>query len=369
MTHRTAVFRLLAALLFLVPGIALAQTLTSPTYKIEDPTIDSGGELSNSANYQTRESIGDQSSPASQSTLYKLFGGFFLPAYPGIPGTPTLVNTGGILYNALDFVVVPGDGQQDDTKYAIAISDDDFATTYFIQVDDTLGTSEAWQTYVNWGGGAGERVTGLAPGTTYKIKVKASYGTGSDAEDTETGYSDTASAATVNPSLVIVFSGVNSGTVVAGETTTTTSTANDIAFGSLGLNSPKTAAHEVTVTTNALAGYVTTIEQDGHLRTNTSEEIDPVSGTNASPATWPGSVSTGQFGYHTTDATLCTGTGGRFSSNDTFAALTSSPLEVACSTGPVSSEATRVLFKLEIGSLQPSGSYQNTVTIITTAQF
>lgn len=356
-------------ILFLVPSVALAQTLNSPNYKIEDPTIDSGGELSNSANFKSRESLGDQSDSGSQSTLFKIFGGFFLPAYPGIPDTPTLTNTGGTLYNALDFVVVTGDGQQDDTKYAVAISSDDFVTTYFIQTDDTLGTSEAWQTYTNWGSGTGERVTGLTPGTTYKIKVKASYGTGSDADDSETGYSDTATAATAQPNLVISFFGVSSGTSIAGVTTTTTSTTNAISYGSLIINSPKTSAHEVRVTTNAVAGYTTTLQQDGNLRTTSSNEIDAVTATNASPAAWPGGITEGRFGYHTTDSTLCTGSGGRFTSDDTYAALTTSPLEVACSTGPVTNEDTYLVYQLEIGGLQPNGSYQNIVTYITTAQF
>jgi hypothetical protein len=356
-------------LLFMIPGAALAQTLSSPNYKIEDSTIDAGGELSNSANFQSRESIGDQSDGGSQSALYKIFAGFFLPAYPGIPGTPTLTNTGGTLYNALDFVVVTGAGQQDDTMYAIAISSDDFATTYFIQNDDTLGPSEAWQTYTNWGAGVGERVTGLVPATTYKIKVKASYGSGSNAADSETGYSDTATAATVGPTMVIVFTGVNSGTSVDGVPTTTTSTTNAINYGSLVINAAKNAAHIVTVTTNAVAGYTTTLQQDGHLRTTSGSQIDPVAGSNAVPAAWVPGISTGEFGYHSTDATLCTGTGGRFSSPDTYAALTTSPLEVACSTGPVTSESTNVVFKIEIGSLQPNGSYQNVVTYITTAQF
>lgn len=355
--------------LLLAPGIALAQTLNSPNYKVEDATIDAGGELSNSANYKSRESIGDQSDGGSQSTLYKIFAGFFLPAYPGIPGTPTFTNTGGTLYNSLDFVVVTGSGQQDDTKYAIAISTDDFVTTYFIQTDDTIGASEAWQTYINWGSGTGERVTGLTPGTTYKIKVKASYGTGSDADDSETGYSASASAATSQPNLTITFLGVISGTTVGGVTTTTTSTTNAIAYGSLVISSPKTSAHEVRITTNAVAGYTTTLQQDGNLRTLSADEIDAVTATNASPAAWPGGITNGRFGYHTTDSVLCTGTVGRFASDDTYAALTTSPLEVACSTGPVTNEDTYLIYKLEIGSLQENGAYQNAVTYITTAQF
>lgn len=363
-------FKIVLAILFLVvPNVVLAQTMSGPNYSVEGATLDGGGEPSSSTNYSSRDSVGDVSSEGSSSTNFNIFAGFVRPAYPGVPGTPTLTNTGGTLYNALDFVVVTGNGQQSDTTYAIAISSDDFVTTYYIQTDDTLGTAEAWQTYANWGSGTGERVTGLSPSTTYKIKVKASYGSGSDAADTETGFSQTATASTVAPNLSITFLGVSAPDTVDGISVDTTSTTNAISYGSLAINTPKLSAHGITVTTNATAGYATTLQQDGDLRTGTGSEIDPVSGSNSAPAAWPGAITTGRFGYHASDDTLCTGTSGRFVTTDTYAQLTGTPEEVACSTGPVTNETNHVIFKVEIGNLQPSGSYQNIVTYITTAQF
>lgn len=360
---------LLAIAILVLPNSVIAQTVSGPNYQVEGGTFDGGGEAGSSTNYSSRDSIGDASDGGSSSTNYNIFGGFVRPAYPGVPGTPTLTNTGGTLYNALDFVVSTGNSQQTDTMYAIAISSDDFATTYYVQTDDTLGASEAWQTYANWGSGTGERITGLAPSTTYKIKVKASYGSGSDAGDTETGFSPTATATTAGPNLSITFTAVSAPTTIDSTSITTSSLTNSIDFGSLVINTPKTSAHGITVTTNAGAGYSTTIQQDGNLRTSTASEISPVSGTNSSPAAWPGSVTTGAFGYHASDDTLCTGTGGRFSSTDTYAQLTTSPAELACSTGPVTAETNYAIFKLEIGNVQPNGNYQNVVTYITTAQF
>jgi hypothetical protein len=354
------------AIFLLIPGVVIAQTTGSTNYQVEDGTFDGGGEQSSSTNYTSRDSIGgDAADAGSNSTNFNIFAGFQLPAYPGIPAAPTLINTGGTLYNSLDFVVVTGNGQQSDTNYAIAISSDNFVTTYYIQADDTFAATPVWQTYVNWNSSTGERVTGLSPSTTYKIKTKARYGA-----DSESGWSQEASASTTAPDLTIVFSGVSSGTTVGGVTTTTTSSTNAIAFGSLGINSAKTAAHQVTVTTNASSGYASTVLQDNPLQTTGgANSIPPISGTNASPTPWGGGFSTGAFGYHTTDSSLCTGSAGRFSSNDTYAQLTTSPLEVACSTGPVTSESTYLIFQIEIGSLQANGSYQNTVTYITTAQF
>lgn len=354
---------LLILILLFVPTVVLAQSVNSTNYRVEDGTFDGGGETSSSTNYTSRDSIGDLSAGQVNSTNYRSFWGFQLPAYPGIPATPTLVNTGGVLYDSLDFVIATGNGQQVDTTYAIAISPDNFVTTYYIQADDTINTTAVFQDYINWGSGTGEHVVGLASSTTYKIKVKARYG-----PDSESGWSQTASASTVGPNLTVTFAGVSSGTTIGGVTTTTTSTTNAITYGSLPINVAQTAAHQVTVTTNASNGYTTTVQHDGQLR-NLVDQIDPVTGTNASPAAWVPGISTGEFGYHTTDTTLCTGTTGRFSGANTYAQLTTSPLEVACSTVPVTSETTTMIYQVEIGSAQPNGNYQNLVTYITTALF
>ncbi len=353
------------ALSLAITPIAHAETLSGSNYQIENPSIDSGGGSASSSNYASRDGIADSNDSSSASTNFSVFPGFFQHAYPGVPATPTLTNTGGTLYNSLDYVISTGDGQQTDTNYAIAISSDDFATTNFIQADNTVGSSAVWQTYTAWGSGSGGRVTGLAASTTYKIKVKARYGT-----NTETAYSATATAATVGANLSITFSGVTSGTVFDGETTTVSTSANSIAYSQLGVNIPAIAAHKITVTTNATAGYTTTIQQNQPLtRGGGSETISPVSGTNSAPATWPGSIITGAFGYHSSDESLCTGSSSRFSTNDTWAALDTNHYEVACATGPVSSEETTVSYKLEIGTGQAAGDYSNTVTYITTAQY
>ncbi len=362
---------ILLVTIVLIPGVAIAQTMNSGSYQIENSTFDGGGESSSSTNYQSRDSISDVESGDSSSTSYVNPSGFQPGAYPGIPGQPTLTNTGGTLYNSLDFVVVPGDGQQDDTTYAIAISSDNFVTTYFIQADDTLGTSEVWQTYAGWNSGTGERVTGLSPSTTYKIKVKASYGTGSDAENTESGYSLEASATTAAPSLTFSISGVSSGTTIAGQTTTVTSTATSIGYGVLtvGDGNPNIAAQALTVSTNATGGYTATARHDQDLTSQNSDVIATVSGTNSSPAAFGTGVTTGRFGYHTTDSSLCTGSGSRFSADDTYARMETTPYEVACDTGPVTSQVTQLVFKLVIGNLQAAGDYQSTVTYIASATY
>jgi hypothetical protein len=350
----------------LFPAVAVAQTLIGPSYQVEDSIFDSGADSSASTNYGSRDSISDIETGESSGTAWKSILGFQPGAYPGIPGLPTLTNTGGLLYDSLDFIIATGNGQQTDTTYAIAISPDDFVTTYFIQTDDTINTSEAWQTYSGWNSGTGELVTGLQPSTTYKIKVKARYG-----PDSESGYSQTASATTSGPNLTFAINGINSGTTIAGLTTNVSSTSNSMGFGTLtiGDGNPNIAAQSVTVSTNASGGYTTTVTQDGNLRTDTGDEIAVVPGTNATPAAFGTGITQGRFGYHSTDSALCTGTTGRFTVNDTFAALDTTPYEIACNSGIVTNEVTQIVYKLVIGTLQEAGNYQNVLTYIATATY
>lgn len=353
---------LIASLTLPYPNI-LAQSLVSPNYQIENPTFDSGGQAATSTNYNERDSISGSSDSQSTSTNYKVFPGFFQHAYPGVPAQPTLTNTGSTLYNSLDYIVATG-GNPSDAEYAIAISSDSFGTTSFIQADNTVGASAAWQSFVSWGSGSGGRVTGLTASTTYQIKVKARF-----AADTETAYSITASASTAAPSFTMTIAGIALGTPLAGATTTITSSANAISFSSLVQGTAAVAAQKITITTNATSGYTTTVQEDVDLTNQIGQIISPVSGTNTSPASFPSSVSTGAFGYHTTDATLCTGTVTRFSADDTYAAATTLALEIACNQAAVSNEDTYVVYKALVGALQASGNYTNTITYISTGKY
>lgn len=366
---------LLIFVLLLIPTVVVAQTLNSTNYQVEDSVFDSGGESSSSTNYKSNDSISDIETGESNSTNYKTVPGFEPGAYPGVPGQPTFTNTGGTLYNSLDFVVVTGNGQQTDTTYAIAISSDNFTTTNYIQTDDTVGATAAFQTYSGWNSGTGERVTGLLPSTTYKIKVKARYG-----PDSESGYSLESSATTAAPSLTVSIAGITSGTCIEnsggscppGYNTTTTSTATSMGFGSLvvGDGDSNISGQRVTVTTNATGGYTTTVQQNQNLTSDNGDSIAVVSGTNASPDDFDTGVTQGWFGYHTTDATLCTGVSGRFAvDNNEFAALSLTPYEIACSTGAVTAEVTDIVYKLVVGTLQEAGNYQNTLTYISTATY
>lgn len=340
----------------------LAETLSGNNYSIENPNFDAGGMESTSTNYGIKSSIGDVGDASSSSANYQAQPGFISPVFPGVPAQPSLTNTGGTLYNSLDFIVATANNPSD-VEYAIAISPDSFTTTYFIQADNTLGNTVAWKDYISWGSGAGGRVTGLSANTTYQIKVKARY-----QMHTETAYSLTASASTVGPSFIMTISGVSSNTTIAGQTTTVATTPTSINYGSLVQDVAAVAAQQITITTNASGGYSTTLQQDGPLRRG-GRQIDPVSGTNDTPVAFPVSVSTGAFGYHTTDANLCTGNVTRFAPDDTYAQATTQALEIACSLTPVTGQSTYVVYKVLTGSLQAAGSYSNIITYISAGKY
>ncbi len=318
----------------------LAQTPSSTNYRLEDAQFDAGGGLSTSTNYQNRGALGAEGDTVTSSTNFSLFPGFELPAYPGVPGQPKFVNTGGALYNWLDFAISTG-GNAADAAYAVAISSDNFATTNYVQANDTVAATTSWQSYINWGSGVGQRITGLTPNTSYQIKVKARFG-----KNSETAFSLPASAATITPNLTVVVEGVASNTAIGSFTTNVNSSATSVPFGILQTGSIKIAAQKITVSTNAVAGYTTALQQDSDLVKSNGTQIPAVIAGNANPSPWPSGITHGRFGYHTTDGSLCLGIANRFASpsDDTFAAATSTPYEVSCNTGPVANEIINIVF-------------------------
>ena len=184
-------------------------------------------------------------------------------------------------------------------------------------------------------------------------------------------------SASVDPNLTFSIAAVTSGGTVNSATTTVTSTASTIPFGTLTAGTPAIAAHDVTVTTNAGSGYTVTASASASPPlTAGSNNIDEFTGTNASPATWsePGgstaNTNTGFFGYTTADSSLCTGTANRFTdTGNEWAGTSTVGGEVICSTTGVSSETTRVGWQVEVNAIQPAGSYTGTAILIATPTY
>jgi alpha-tubulin suppressor-like RCC1 family protein len=166
----------------------------------------------------------------------------------------------------------------------------------------------------------------------------------------------------VDPSLTFTVSTV-AGALGCGDATTTVASAtNAVNLGHVG----STTAHPIggqrlNVTTNAANGYTIYVSYSaamfgaasGHTVTN-------MSGTNATPATWPAD-GTEALGY-TTESNSLSGTAARFHSNK-WAALTTSGAEIMRNaTNPGSGGDTNcIAFQISQAALTPADTYTTTV--------
>ena len=169
--------------------------------------------------------------------------------------------------------------------------------------------------------------------------------------------------------LTFTVSGLAGGTASEGITTDVATTPTSVAFGNLSFDAETEAAQRLSVTTNATEGYQVFLFQTQGLLRNGPSEILPVTATNASPAVWaiPGGAG-GAYGYHAGDDTLAAGSV-RFAPNNTYAKFETAPKEIAYSSGPVSAEATDVVFKTQVTNQQESGAYESNVIYIAVPTF
>ncbi len=130
--------------------------------------------------------------------------------------------------------------------------------------------------------------------------------------------------------------------------------ANSLDFGSLPLGSVKTVEHNVSTRTNAEYGYVTTIYEDGNLRTVIGDDIDDVT---------DGEVTGGseEYGIRTS------GAHGQMNSADT--AITSTPQVVASYSSWINLSTVTITYKVSISSTSAAGYYSHIVTLVTTGKY
>jgi len=228
--------------------------------------------------------------------------------------------------------------------------------------------------------------------TTYYVRSTTYSDTGSTVIDGPTTAAfavlDTTSvavSATVDPNFTFSVAGVSvAGNFNGGSgNINVSSTATTIPFGTIATGSARIAAQDLTVTTNASNGYAITASHAANVQgtgapliSGTTNNIDPFTGSNASPATWStpngttANVNTGFFGYSTEDATLCSGTANRFTNGGAkWAGSTTVGQELVCSASGVTSETTRVGWEIEANNIQPSGSYTGTVIYVATPTY
>jgi hypothetical protein len=169
---------------------------TSTNYTLNSYDFGNGSDSSTSTNYSLHSQAGSNGGTYT-STNYALPAGVMASTTVPTPPAPTFTNPD-TSYTRLQLVLNVGTFPSD-TKYAIAISTDNFATTKYVQTNQTVGTSFTatnYQTYGAWGGVSGFWVLDLANNTTYQVKVAALQGAA-----TGSGFGPSASATTSEPSV------------------------------------------------------------------------------------------------------------------------------------------------------------------------
>jgi len=194
---------------------------------------------------------------------------------------------------------------------------------------------------------------------------------------------DVTVSASVDTSLTFAVAGVDAEATVNGSATTTaaTTTPSTLPFGTLSVDTSKTLAHDLTVSTNASNGFSVTVEQTGALQSSTGATIDGfVDGNDTTtPASWqgPGALIANDETYGHWGLTSDDGTTTRASEfdSDQWVSASTTPVVVMGHTGPsdgvTSGEgATRVGYQIQISALQEAGDdYNTTLRYIATPTF
>jgi len=343
-------------------GVALTSILlfaaspTSTNYTLKTYDIGSGGGTSTSGSYGLQGGTGAQSGSAQSSGTYGSQSDGRGVVNAAIPPVPTFTNPANY-YDRLKLVLATG-GNPTDTKYLIAVSTDSFATTKYVQTDNSLGASQVitnYQTYAAWGGASGLLVVGLSSSTTYQVKVKALQGS-----YTGSAFSPVASASTVAPSI-----GFSLATTLTGTP--------PFAVGFVGM----TAGTVTTGNADALLGLTSNANNGGavYVRdTNTGLYSTLANSTIASASTDLASASTGYGGQIISSGQT---SGGPLTAQSPFngsannvGALTTSLQPLLSTTAPITSGTGTFRLKAKAAALTPSATdYADAVILIAAMNF
>lgn len=231
-------------------------------------------------------------------------------------------------------------------------------------------------------GGAGDaQITNPAAQGSYKVAITA--GT-IDSGETQVAIVDSVYvSAQVDTTFDFTVTGFNSvGIGVNGTSTTGTSTATQLPFGELQAGKIYTLAQNLTVGTNAINGFVVTVETDHQLESSTGADIDGFeNGTyDDTPISWTANPPTndidlentwGHWGLTSEDSDL---NSDEFGSNLWVSASTT-PRTIFSHDGPADAStadkgSTTVGYQVQITALQEAGDDYNAIlTYIATPTF
>lgn len=136
-------------------------------------------------------------------------------------------------------------------------------------------------------------------------------------------------------------------------------------------------AQQLAVATNAQHGYTVTLrgtQTSGTFLQASGRSISDHAGTNAVPTALPTLATDVAFGYATTDATLGTGTVGRFNNDTAFAGLVNTAQEVMyhdqATTGTIQNEGLAdVVYGLRFSATTAAAAYTGTLVYVATPIF
>lgn len=344
---------LLALLLFVFPA--------SNNYALDSFSFGSGGTASSStSNYALEGISGEVGGDDLTGSSYNSLTGLLYTQMADTPAAPTLTNVSSD-YDKLLLQIDTG-GNASDAEFAVAITDDNWTTTYYVQSDNTVGVSlesEDWQTYTAWGGASGENIIGLTPSTTYNVKVKARQGS-----FTEGPWSAEASASTVAHTL--------SFDIDVASTDIETSAPYAVALGDLTPGSITTATDKIwlDLSTNSNSGaYVYVLgENQGLLSSTVGHTIAAITGN----------LTGQQEGFGIRSDTTAESSGGPLAavspynnSGEVVGTLPSTPEAIFSTSGSeISGGRGSILVKAKISDITPAGfDYTETITMVAAGLF
>lgn len=352
-------FKNLNRRLTLIPLFIFLAFPASTNYSIKSYEFGGGGGSLDSTNYALEGILG-QVSASMSSAFYNVRSGLIFAQMANIPPAPTLTNSSN-WYNKLLLIIAIGNNPSD-TKFAVAISDDNWVTTKWVQSDNTVDSTlgiEDYQTYANWGSGTGENIIGLTPNTTYWVRVKALQG-----EFSGTDLGPQASATTSNPTLDFDIDVSSSDTETAAPYT--------VAFGSLTAGSVNTATNKVWIdiaTNGEAGGYVYISDLNAGLKSSAiNYTISAVTGDLAS-------LSEGFGAQSSTDTETSGGPLLPLSpfngASETVGIINTSIRELYSTSGvPITGGRGSFVLKVKPSNITPASSdYSDTLTIIASGTF
>jgi hypothetical protein len=196
--------------------------------------------------------------------------------------------------------------------------------------------------------GGTNQITNPSSAGTYDIGITGTFGDTGNAAVIIVSDDQIDISASVDPTLDVVIS------------------TNTCALGVLSSTYIQTCQYNVTVSTNALSGYLSTIVADGQLRNSVNSISNAAGGTVVKGAEEYG-VGTSKAGQTIVQNTACT-------DNDTGVSQPASPLstsaqQFASATGPISSDVTTMCHLASVSGATPAGSYAQVATIVVTANY